>query len=135
MTRWPMLTVWGVLSLLVGCSSSGQVGLANAPRLGGTGLADERVHDAIANGGDACGGYAERGSLRGHVPRCPAPGHPSAAASWPGPPTESRVVPWLEHFYVGWPCAPATRAPRTTEPKSTAWATSVPPAKTACAVP
>ncbi len=57
--------------LLAGCGSSVQVGLANAPILGGA-TPDTRVHDAIANGRDACERSAlpPGGVLRGQTPPC-----------------------------------------------------------------
>jgi hypothetical protein len=44
-----------VFSFALACGCTVQMGLANAPRLGETTLADSRVHDAIANGPDSCG--------------------------------------------------------------------------------
>jgi hypothetical protein len=106
MMRWPMLTAFAAV-LLSGCARSVEVGLANAPRLGGG--ADDGVHDAISNGGDSCGRYAERGPLRGRIPPCRAAAHPIAGAAPPAVTARGRVdgglvVPWLQHFYVGWPC-------------------------------
>jgi hypothetical protein len=49
MSRWPVLTVCSI-ALLAGCTPAVEGGLANAPRLGGTGLADEGVHDALLPG-------------------------------------------------------------------------------------
>ncbi|MBV9950279.1 MAG: hypothetical protein JOZ69_25795 [Myxococcales bacterium] len=111
MSRWLVLTVSSMV--LGGCAPSIQGGLANAPRLGGTGLADERVSDVISNGGDACGRYAEQGPLRYQVPACPgAPRQGGVASStWPVParraPGNALVVPWLVHYYVQPSCKPA----------------------------
>jgi hypothetical protein len=109
MSRWPMLAVL-VIVLLAGCAPSMEVGLANAPRLGGSG--DDRVHDVVSNGGDSCGRYAEYGPLRGRIPPCPAvAAHPVASVMPPPAPGQTKaaaeeglVIPWLQHFYVGWPC-------------------------------
>lgn len=133
MCRWPVLVVLVVGPLLAGCSSATvQPGLANAPRLGGTALADERVRDVIANGDDACGRHGEHGPLRGRIPPCPGASHP-VATTWlapsPASTSESLVLPWLEHFYAGWPCPRST----TTEARSiAAW---TPPPVMACTTP
>ena len=60
-----------VCALLAGCSSSVQVGLANAPILGGA-TPDTRVHDAIANGRDSCerSAFPQGQVLRGQIPPC-----------------------------------------------------------------
>lgn len=59
--------------LLAGCGGAVQVGLANAPSLNGT--PETRVHDAIANGHDACerSMFPQGEVLRGHIPPCTAP--------------------------------------------------------------
>ncbi len=58
-------------ALLMGCASSLQVGLANAPGLGGA-TAETRVHDVIANGRDSCerSAFPQGDVLRGHIPPC-----------------------------------------------------------------
>jgi hypothetical protein len=106
MSKWPMLAVLAIV-LLAGCAPSVEAGLANAPRLGGS--ADERVHDVISNGGDSCGRYAEYGPLRYRIPPCPVAAHPIVSAKLPAPVAGSKTddgfaAPWLQHFYVGWPC-------------------------------
>ena len=117
MSRWPVLTVPAIV-LLGGCAPSVEAGLANAPRLGGS--TDDRVHDSISNGGDSCGRYAEHGPLRGRIPPCLVVVHPveGVALAPPvasGKAEEGLVVPWLQHFYVGWPCvAPAASVARKT---------------------
>jgi len=106
MFRWPVLVVLAVGPFLAGCSPAIQPGLASAPRLGGSALADAQVHDVISNGDDACGRHGEHGSLRGRLPPCGMTAHP-VATTWlaPSPAVhESLVLPWLEHFYAGWPC-------------------------------
>jgi hypothetical protein len=105
MSRWtPVLGAAWAVPLLAGCAGSIEPGLANAPRLGGTQTADERVHDAVSNAGDSCGRYAEHGPLRARLPPCPTVAHPLAASFLAPSPAgrESLVVPWLEHFYVDW---------------------------------
>jgi hypothetical protein len=59
-------------ALLVGCTSTVQVGLANAPLLINGGTPETRVHDVIANGHDACerNGFPPGEVLKGHVPPC-----------------------------------------------------------------
>jgi hypothetical protein len=57
---------------LAGCGGwVAQPGLANAPGLNGT-TAETRVHDAIANGHDACerSEFPQGEVLRGHIPPC-----------------------------------------------------------------
>ena len=81
------------VALLTGCGASVQPGLANGPVLGGT-TPETRVHDAVANGRDACERSAfPRGEvLRGQTPPCdltesvvPAP----TAVLWRPPMAES----------------------------------------------
>ena len=57
--------------LLIGCRSVVAPGLANAPGLGGT-SPETRVHDAIANGHEACErpAHSQGGTLRGQIPPC-----------------------------------------------------------------
>ena len=56
---------------LAGCGVPVQPGLANAPWLGGT-SPETRVHDAVANGHDACerSMFPQGEVLRGQVPPC-----------------------------------------------------------------
>jgi hypothetical protein len=58
-------------AFLIGCSSSFQVGLANAPWLGGD-TPETRVHDVLANGHDSCerSAFPQGDVLKGHVPPC-----------------------------------------------------------------
>ncbi len=91
-----------------------QPGLANAPRLGGTTVADPRIHDAIANGPDSCGRTTDPGILPNRILPCPASSQPRSLpppAHSPG--SEPNFTPWLEHFYSNctWP-AQASRANR-----------------------
>lgn len=62
----------------IGCTSTVQVGLANAPVLGGA-TVETRVHDAISNGRDSCerSSFPQGEVLRGHVPPC-VPKEPTA---------------------------------------------------------
>jgi len=115
--------------LVAGCSPALNVGLSNAPRLGAETSTGGKPSDAISNGGESCGRYAEQGPLRGKAPPCPASAHPSAAAIWVPMASEnanssSLVVPWLEHFYVGWPCTRPARPSE--ESKPIAWSSPPP---------
>lgn len=109
MLRWLLLAVLATALPLVGCGSSVRAGLTNAPRLGGTTTADNRVTDVVSNGDDSCGPNAEHGVLRNRVPPCQGRG-PSALSASPAlmpmneAPGGRLVQPWLDHFYVGWPC-------------------------------
>lgn len=134
MSRWLVLTVFSMLPLIGGCGTAVRPGLANAPRLGGTATADDRITDVVSNGGDACGLYAEHGVLRNQVPACvswAAPPHAPASYAPPSATIETNgglVEPWVNHLYAGWPC------PRTTSHQIKSW--SVPGAVVAsCAVP
>ncbi len=80
--------------LLAACSSSVGVGLANAPVLGGA-TPDSRVHDAIANGRDACerSAFPPGEVLRGQMPPCAATEHLARIVAFPrapSPPLSSR---------------------------------------------
>jgi hypothetical protein len=132
MARWPLLTVFSMAWSLVGCASSIRPGLANVPRLDGLGAADDHVADVVANGDDSCGRHGEDGALRERWPPCPA--HSRAARTSvlqprTAPPQESLVVPWLEHFYTGWPCTHAiARAKASSDARTVAWTPAPPPA-------
>lgn len=88
MCRWPVLLFVGGL-----CACGGtrvEAGLANAPQLGGA--TPDQSADVIVKTPAATTASAHR-----------------VASSWlvPGlsaPEGQSLVLPWLEHFYVGWPC-------------------------------
>jgi hypothetical protein len=135
MSRWLVLAVPSIALGALGCGSSlqnaarsvrqnvtsVQVGLANAPNLGGSPMAEGRsggvvangVTDVIANGDESCGRYAENGVLWNQWPACPkaTPAHPAAAVpvSRSGDDVSRGLVqPWVNHFYAGWPCAGAT---------------------------
>jgi hypothetical protein len=60
-----------VCCFCAGCGAAVQPGLANAPGLGGA-SPETRVHDAIANGHDACerSMFPQGEVLRGHIPPC-----------------------------------------------------------------
>jgi hypothetical protein len=134
MPRWPVLTVSSI-ALLAGCAPSVQAGLANGPRLGGTRPADEHIHDVISNNGDSCSGFTEHGSLRGRVPACATVTHPVARATFLRTATDGKsdglVVPWLKHFYVGWPCPHPAASPHV---RRLAWVTATPPT-VVCTIP
>lgn len=108
MSRWLLLTVFSMVWPLAGCMSSVRPGLANVPRPDdGLGSFHDRTYDVVANGDDSCGWHAEQGPLRGRWPPCGPPAHRAVSTQLlPANPGtgESLVVPWLEHFYVGWPC-------------------------------
>jgi hypothetical protein len=113
MSRWPVLTASSTI-LLAGCAPAVQPGLANAPWLGSTGLDDAPPHDVIANGDEGCGRYGEQGPLRGRIRPCTSIARGAAPNPWllsPAvPPPDGLVVPWLQHFYVGWPCPHPARS-------------------------
>ncbi len=116
MSRWLVLTVLSIAPFAFGCASSVRPGLANAPRLGGTSTADDRITDVVSNGDDACGLYAENGVLPNRIPPCaswmPSRSPASYAAPVSASPRVTFVEPWLNHFYVGWPCpAPSSSSP------------------------
>ena len=132
MLRWLVLAVLATALPLVGCGSSVRAGLSNAPRLGGTTTADNRIGDVVSNGDDSCVAYTEHGVLRNKVPPCPTSASLSATpgpSPAPGAPSGALVEPWLDHFYVGWPCpvASSSHPPRAWSPASAVVATcSVP---------
>jgi hypothetical protein len=138
MLRWPLLTAFSMACALAGCTQTIRPGLANVPRVGGSSPPDDGVHDVVANGDDSCGVHAEQGPLRNRWPPCPSTAHPVATAELlPGyiGLHESIVLPWLEHFYVGFPCPhPAGKPENSGSAKSVAWSPSPPHAKS-CAVP
>jgi len=100
-SRWPVLVL--VLGLCACGGARVEGGLANAPRLGGA--TPEESHDVVVK-----------------MPPRPSSAH-SVASGWllpgsSGVEGQSLVVPWLEHFYVGWPCSHVERRapPVTAEP-------------------
>lgn len=116
MPRWPMLVTLSLALPELGCADRIVAGLANAPSIQRT-APDDGVHDVVANGSDVCGTNLGRSPLRGHVPPCHAGSLPLAGATLVHvqsgtPEGESLVTPWLEHFYVGWPCARASKTTR-----------------------
>jgi hypothetical protein len=143
MSRWLVLTVFSMAPLAMGCGSSMRAGLSNAPNLGGSPIAEGRANDVVAtgvtdvvsNGDEACGRYAEHGVLRNQIPPCPTytPAHPVATftptASTDGA-ARGLVQPWLNHFYVGWPCPESVSATH----KVHAWA-AIDSTVAECAVP
>lgn len=100
-SRWLVL----VLGLCACGGTRMEAGLANAPRLGGA--TPEESQDVVVK----------------MPPRAATSSH-SVASTWllPGSSVvegQSLVGPWLEHFYVGWPCSPRVErraAPVTVEP-------------------
>src|SRR5580692_13202944 len=61
-----------ICAFLLGCTSTVQVGLANAPLLINGETPETRVHDVIANGHDSCerSAFPQGGVLRGQIPPC-----------------------------------------------------------------
>jgi hypothetical protein len=84
-------------AFLVGCSSTVQVGLANAPLLINGATPETRVHDVIANGHDACerDGFPPGEVLKGHVPPCIKKEKLAAAPDflWNPPPASTWISP------------------------------------------
>jgi len=119
MLRWLVLAVVSTALPLFGCGSSVRAGLSNAPRLGGTATTDNRVTDVVSNGDDSCGAYTEHGTLRNRIPACPSAGptFPLSVSQVPAParvePSGGLVQPWVDHFYVGWPCLASTSSRQT----------------------
>jgi hypothetical protein len=74
------LTLYAASMALLGC---GEVGLANAPAVGGAQVEPGRLRDVIANGEESCERSVGGSPLRGHYPPCsPA----NAAIAQPGLP-------------------------------------------------
>jgi hypothetical protein len=101
-----------VCSFLAGCGPVVQAGLANGPALGGV-SPEMRVHDAIANGRDACerAGFPQGEVLRGHLPPC---GGERSVAKTTGfltrtPATRSDLPPsYVRHTYSFSACSSGT---------------------------
>lgn len=98
-SRWPVLVFVSGLCACGGTRVEG--GLANAPAFGGT--TPDESRDVVVM----------------MPPR--ATSSRSIANSWllngsTGLEGQSLVVPWLEHFYVGWPCSSAEHEVRPVEP-------------------
>jgi hypothetical protein len=80
-----------ICAFLLGCTSTVQVGLANAPLLINGGTPETRVHDVIANGHDSCerSAFPPGEVLRGEIPPCNpterAPGVPAFMPTQPPP--------------------------------------------------
>ena len=92
----------------LGCAPAIQPGLANAPALGGTTVADTRVHDVIANGQDSCGRRLspDPGPLRYRMPPCRSESVQRAppAVSPSSMREEGGGLQWMKHYYFDWPC-------------------------------
>jgi hypothetical protein len=84
-------------AFLVGCTSTVQVGLANAPLLINGGTPETRVHDVIANGHDACerSAFPQGEVLKGHIPPCVKKERLAAVPDFqwtpPAPPPSTRI--------------------------------------------
>jgi hypothetical protein len=91
----------------LGCATTVRAGLANAPALGGTPVADATVHDVVANGRDSCERKLGPGPLRYEVPPCPAV-EQTAPSRRPVEPVSSEkgiVTPWVDHYYSRAACS------------------------------
>jgi hypothetical protein len=107
----------GILMSVAPLSCATTVGLANAPGLGSRPLADASVHDVVANGRDSCERGLRPGPLRYQVPPCPGVERPAAVRTVANraPSAKGIVMPWVEHYYSGWPCSSReSEADRTT---------------------
>jgi hypothetical protein len=107
----------------MGCGTTFQPGLANAPALGGTPVADTRVHDVIANGPDSCGRLLEPdpGPLRHRLLPCRRePVQTAGTAFVPlGAHDDEAGLHWLERHYSRWTCdAEGARSPGVLVPRS-----------------
>jgi len=89
------------------CATTVQPGLANAPALSTSPVADANVRDVIANGRDSCERGLGPGPLRYQIPACPRVERPAAAPAVirVAPPAKGIVMPWVEHYYSRWPCS------------------------------
>jgi hypothetical protein len=102
-----------ICSLLAGCGPVVQAGLANGPALGGV-SPEMRVHDAIANGHDACerAGFPQGEVLRGHIPPCGSERSVAKTASFltRTPATRSELPPsYVRHTYSFSACPSGAR--------------------------
>src|SRR5579862_6035308 len=95
------------------CGGAVQAGLANAPPLGGTSVADSRVHDVIANGRDSCGRKLDPGPLRYRIFPCPQanPSPHRSTLAVRSTSTGALITPWVEHYYSHWGCLSAGTQP------------------------
>jgi hypothetical protein len=138
MSRWLVLAVLSLAPAALGCgasvSASVHPGLANAPKLGSGPSSEDHVTDVVANGDDGCGRTPELAGQPGangypgnRVPPCATLSltRPVAATVTPSPANEpgELVQPWLNHFYVGWPCPQLSSRQARTWTASTAVAT------------
>lgn len=83
------------------CATTVHPGLANAPALGGSPVADVAVHDVVANGPDSCERKLGPGPLRYQVPSCPPVERPVVQTIVVNPASSEKgiVMPWVEHYY------------------------------------
>src|SRR5580692_6943203 len=80
-----------ICAFLLGCTSTVQVGLANAPVLVNGGTPETRVHDVVANGHDACerSAFPQGEVLRGQIPPCNATERAPGVPAFMPPPSRS----------------------------------------------
>jgi hypothetical protein len=79
-------------------------GLANAPALGTQSGQADAPHDVIANAEESCGRALDPGPLRGRILPCPRVASTAPAPVRPPPTDADLVMPWVDHFYLGFPC-------------------------------
>jgi hypothetical protein len=89
------------------CATTVHPGLANAPALGGSPVADATVHDVVANGRDSCERKLGPGPLRYEVPPCPAVEQTAAPRVVVEPVSSEKgiVTPWVDHYYSRAACS------------------------------
>jgi hypothetical protein len=124
-----------VVAFLAGCTSTVQVGLANAPLLINGATAETRVHDVIANGHDACerNGFPPGEVLKGHVPPCTKKEKLAAVPGflWNPPPPDT----WISTRYPLGVCPSPGPGLSRTETGIAASSLSWSPAELACSDP
>jgi hypothetical protein len=97
----------------LGCATTVHPGLANAPALGGSPVADVRVHDVVANGRDSCERKLGPGPLRDEVPPCQTVERTPDSPVVTGPTSSEKVIvmPWVEHYYSRAACFSSENEP------------------------
>lgn len=107
-----LATVLSMSALASACT--GQLGLANAPRLGRTRAADSWARDAlIANRVGSCGALTDPRAPGSKATLCLSSGRTRVPAARPAPSKDSDpiVMQWVEHFYSHWPCESLRHSP------------------------
>jgi hypothetical protein len=109
-----LMVAWSLALPALGCVGNRMVvGLANAPsiqRVQPVEPTGQGVHDAVSNGGDACGTDG-RSPLAGHWPPCSGEGVPVVTPRPRNdvlPPSSGEVwTTWVQHYYSN-DCAKAS---------------------------